>query len=213
MKRTVLAVSVVSIAIVAAIVVLNRKPSASSSGPLAGQPSSGLGQPLKVGKAFSVATVALGNEGKVAARVERVRVLGVTGPLELLGVRVRHLPGEPGSAFLGLFGFPPPEFPAVPLRQDPVVPVATERTESGDPLQELQLLIGVRATAPGIARYRAVEVTYSVSGRRYRHVYESAAYLCATTAPEINPADPCPTKETEGKFDDRTVDVTDILKA
>jgi hypothetical protein len=42
---------------------------------------------------------------------------------------------------------------------------------------------------------------------------ENAAYLCATTAPQINPADPCPPPTTEGKFDDRVVDVTEILKA
>ena len=164
MKRATPAVVIATIALIATIVLLNRKPSHRASEPLAAQPSSGLGQPLRVGEDFSVGTVSLGNGGKVPAKVERVRVLGVTGPLELLGVRVRHLPGEPGGAFLGVFGFPPPEYPAVPLRQDPIVPVATERTESGDPLQQLQLLIGVRATAPGIARYRAVEVTYSVRG-------------------------------------------------
>ena len=62
-------------------------------------------------------------------------------------------------------------------------------------------------------RFRAIEVTYSIRGHRYRRVLENAAYLCATTALEINLADPCPTSETDGKFDDRVIDVTEILKA
>jgi hypothetical protein len=210
MKRVLAAILGVTIA--AGILVLCATRSETRPGPIHSEGSSSLAQPLKVGEEFSAATAVLENEGKSPARVERVRLFGVTGPIELLGVRTRHEP-DPTGDFLGLFGFPPPGYTTAPLKQDPLVPVPTERTETGGPLQRVQLLIGLRPTAPGVARYRAVEVMYSVRGHRYRQIFEDAVYLCATTAPQGNPADPCPTKETEGKFDDRTVDVTDILKA
>lgn len=209
MKRLI-GLCVLGIALVTAIVAVRVRQS-SGPGPVNGPGASTLAQLLKVGDTFSVGSVALENEGRRPGKVQRIRLLGVTGPLELLGVRTRREP-DPAGDFLGFPGFPPPEYPAVPLQQDPVVPVPTERTEGGSPLQRLQLLIGVRATGPGVARYRAVEVTYSVGGRRYRQVMANAAYLCVTTASQINPADPCPTPETDGKFDDRTVDVTELLK-
>ena len=200
------------VGVLAVVVVMRVAGSAPDPGPVQGPGSSSLAQPLKVGEDFSAATAALENEGHYPARVERIRLLGVSGPIELLGVRTRHEP-DPSGDFLGLFGFPPPGYTTTPLHQDPVVPVPTERTEAGSPLQRLQLLIGLRATGPGVGRYRALEVTYSVRGRRHRRILENAVYLCATTAPEVNPADPCPTKDADGKFDDRNVDVTDILKA
>lgn len=210
MKR--LAVAVLGIVVVSGGLVFRASRAKPGPGPVHGPPASSLSQPLKVGEEFSAATAALVNEGQHPARVERVRLLGVTGPIDLLGVRTRHEP-DPSGDFLGLFGFPPPGYTTAPLKQDPVVPVPTERAEDGSPLQQLQILIGLRPTAAGVARYRAIEVTYSVRGRRHRRVLENAVYLCATTSPEVNPADPCPTKETEGRFDDRTVDVTDILRA
>ena len=209
--RRVLAAGVLGTMAIVGIFVLRGTGSDVRPGPIHGPLGSTLAQLLKVGDIFSVGSVDLENEGQHSGRVERIRLLGVTGPMEFLGVRTRREP-DPAGDFLGFPGFPPPEYPAVPLQQDPIVPVPTERTEAGSPLQRLQLLIGVRVTGPGVARYRAVEVTYTMRGRRYRRVMRNAAYLCATTAPEINPADPCPTKETEGKFDDRVVDVTDMLK-
>jgi hypothetical protein len=164
-----------------------------------------------VGDVFSIGSADLENEGRHPGRIERIRLLGVTGPLELLGVRTRREP-DPGGDFLGYPGFPPDRYPAVPWRQDAVIPVPTERTGEGSPLQRLQLLIGLRPTAPGVGRYRAIEVTYSIGGKRHRQVLENAAYLCATDAPELDIAAPCPTKETDGHFDDQIVDVTDILK-
>jgi hypothetical protein len=210
MKRLITAV-VLGIALLAGIMLVRIVDADPGPGPVHGPPSSGLGQPLKVGDVFSAGSSDLENEGQHPARVERVRLLGVTGSMDLLGVRTRHEP-DPSGTFLGLFDFPPPGYKTAPLVQDPVVPVPTERTGGGSPLQRLQLLIGLKPTAPGVARYRAIEVTYSVRGRRHRRVMENSVYLCATSAPEINPADPCPTKEIEGHFEDRVVDVTDILK-
>jgi len=211
MKRLI-GVCVLGVAVLGGIAAVRAARSEPGTGPIHGPLASTLAQLLKVGDDFSVGSVALENEGSRPGRVERIRLLGVTGPLEPLGVRTRREP-DPAGDFLGFPGFPPPEYPAVPLQRDSVVPVPTDRTEGGSALQRLQLLIGVRATAPGVGRYRAVEVTYSVGGRRYRRIMENAAYLCATTAPQINPTDPCPTPETAGKFDDRVIDVTAILKA
>src|SRR5688572_20940713 len=49
-------------------------------------------QPLEVGQDFSIGITTLYNRGKRPVTIERVRLLGVTGPLELLGVNTRRFP-------------------------------------------------------------------------------------------------------------------------
>lgn len=75
---------------------------------------------------------------------------------------------------------------------------------AGNPDEGLELVIGVRATKPGVARARAVEYTYKVDGRRYREVYDGSLYLCAPK--EDFTAETCP-GDAEGKFDDVNIEV------
>jgi len=102
------------------------------------------------------------------------------------------------------FGYPPPEWPSRPLSEEHVVPVAKTRTPAGTPGEGLELVIGVRATRPGVGRARAVEFTYKVGGRRYREVYDGSMYLCAPK--EQFTADTCP-GDAQGKFDNVSAEV------
>jgi hypothetical protein len=175
----------------AALVLVIRTASNPADGPVSGG-DGGLifGHRLGIGEVFSVGHVLLANEGKRPAVVERVRLVGVAGPLEMVGVRARRLPNErqPGM-FVGDYGFPPATYATNPLAEDNVVPVAKTRTRAGTPEERLELVIGVRATAAGVARSRAVEVTYRVGDERYTEVYETPIYLCA---PAVTYRDECP---------------------
>ncbi len=172
-------------------------------GPLsAGTGGSETGQKLGVGVEYSIGHALLINKGKRPAVVERVRLLGVTGGLELLGVMTHPVPDEKGQGmFLGLFGFPPTDldYPSKPLSEQNVVPVAKTFNESGEPDEGLELVIGVKATRPGVARARAIEFTYKAGGRKYREVYPGAIYLCAPK--EQFPDDTCP-GDAHGNFSD-----------
>ena len=191
---------VVAVVAVAAGLVL-RSGSDARDGPVsAGEDGFIFGHRLAVGEAFSVGHVLLANEGERPAVVERVRVVGVAGPLEVLGIRARHLPdeGQPGM-FAGDYGFPPTSFPTKGLGDANVVPVSKARTPAGTPEERLELVIGVRAAEPGVVRARGVEVTYRVGGDRYTEVYDTPIYLCA---PAAQYREECPPADLENDFGD-----------
>lgn len=83
----------------------------SGDGPLdASGEGSGYSQLIGVGVPFSIGLPLIGNLGDEDATLEEVRLVGVTGPLEILGLRTRPFPDD--SAFLlsfGMHGFPPTE--------------------------------------------------------------------------------------------------------
>src|SRR5205085_2583202 len=82
------------------------------------------------------------------------------------GIRSRLVPDNQGKGmFLGVLGYPPPGWPSQPLETQRQVPVAKTFFENGGPQEGLDLIIGVRATRPGVARARAVEFTYTVGGQ------------------------------------------------
>lgn len=156
-----------------------------------------------IGERFSVGVLLTNSAGKPAT-IERVRLLGVTDGLEVLGVRSRPVPDEYGKGmFIGALDYPPSEWSTKPLADQRVVPVATERTPSGEPGNGLQLVIGVRATRPGIARLRAVEYTYRVGSRRYRATYGGSTFLCAPA--EQYDSQSCPGDAGES-FSDKAVE-------
>ncbi|MGH9022135.1 MAG: hypothetical protein ACRDV9_03400 [Acidimicrobiia bacterium] len=71
----------------------------------AGSGGSETGQTLGVGVEYSIGHTLLANTGKRPAVVVRVRLLGVSGGLELLGVMPHLVPDGKGQGmFLGLFG-------------------------------------------------------------------------------------------------------------
>ena len=154
-----------------------------TDGPIdAGRPG-GVGQVLDPGEAYTAGHVLLGNLGDEPAVVERVRLVGVKGPIQFLGVRTRPVPGtDADGIFAGIKGFPPDGFVTRPLAEQNVVPVPTEFTEAGGPLQNLELALGVRSTGAGVGRAWGVEVTYRVDDTRYVERIKARIYLCAPAA-------------------------------
>jgi hypothetical protein len=199
MKRLAFVVAVA--VVVVGGVLLWRERQELGDGPVfAGTTKSATSQRLAVGVEYSIGHALLRNRGSEAATIERVRLLGVSDGLELLGVYSRPVPDEQERGmFLGDFGFPPAQWPSKPLAEQNVVPVAKTFTESGEPGEGLELVIGVKATRPGVARARAIEFTYRIGDRRYREEYEGAIYLCAPM--EQFTSETCPGKA-EGHFSD-----------
>lgn len=174
-------------------------------GPLdAGFPGA-YGQGLELGDAYTAGQVILLNEGDEPAVIERVRVLGVTDGIEVLGIHTRRVPGTDGElgTFIGAVGFPPQGYVTRPLAEQNVVPVPTEFTEGGSPAAGLELAIGVRATQPGVGRARGVEITYRVGGKRYREEINAGIYLCAPAA-DFTEDESCP-GELMDRFSDEVV--------
>ena len=204
MKR--LAFLTIVISLVAGGAVMALRSDGPGNGPVfVGEGSSETGARFDVGKPFSFGHVLLRTRGRLPATLERVRILGMTGGIELLGVQSRVVPDEQGRGMvLQAFGYPPAEWPSMPLAAQHVVPVGKTFEESGDPNEGLELVIGVRATKPGVARARAVEFTYRVGDRRYRETYDGSMYLCVPQ--EQFTADTCP-GDAHGKFDDVNAEV------
>ena len=128
------------------------------------------GQRLAVGEPTSFNGVTLRNRATKPAILERVRIVGLTGGFEVLGVQANRLPirlGLPGAGR------------SSSLAGEHVVPVSRTHSASGEPEDGLQLMIGARATAPGVARARGVEISYRIGPRHYRRSSDGAMYLCA----------------------------------
>ena len=182
MRRIALVLAAGALAAVALLIVSSRdaKPSA---GPVnAGGAHTATGQPIDLSVPYSFGYV-LRNYGKEPAVLEKVRVLGVTGPIDVLGVATQLRPnGSDLSTFVGAFGFPPTDYPSKSLAELHVVPVPAPHPPGEDPVEGLQLAIGVKATGPGVGKIRGIEFTYRVGGRRYRNFYEGNGFLCAPPA-------------------------------
>lgn len=178
---------------------------APGDGPLEGGVGNEQGQPLDVGQPYTWGSTLLLNEGKKPAVLERVRLLGVTGSLELLAVHTRQVPDERGQGlYFGDTSFPRSDYPSRPLAEQKVVPVPKTFGPEGSPIEGLQIILGVKVNEPGVARFGAVEVTYKVGGRRYREVYNDSVYLCAPYDAYTGNGD-CPSPEVRDRFDDRTL--------
>lgn len=177
----------------------------SSDGPLDGGVGTIQGQRLEVKEPFTWGSTLLLNKGKKPAKLERVRLLGVTGSFELLAVHTRPVPDERDQGlYLGDTGFPRTDYPSRPLAEQNVVPVPTTFSPEGTPYERLQIILGVQVGEPGVARFEAVEVTYKVGGRRYREVFQDSVYLCAPVA-VYKAEGQCPSDEVRNQFDDRTL--------
>jgi hypothetical protein len=159
------------------LVLVLRGPAVRTGGPIPPSAVINRGQPVDVGMDESFGYL-LKNEGKQPAILERVRVVGITGPIEVLGVWASLKTGDRGS-FITLPGFPPPEYPSRPLAEEHVVPVSSSFDDSGFPNDGLQLAVGVRATGEGFGRIRGIEFTYRVGKRRYRGSIDGYGLLCA----------------------------------
>lgn len=213
-RPAIVSLCVLAIGAVGTVAWLGRDDYDPSAGPIdSSQNGLAYSQPVEVGQDFSTGITTLYNRGKKPVVVERVRLLGVTGPLELLGVNTRPFPQGDVGIFFGEFGFPPARYPTKPLVDQNIVPVPTLfNPTTGNPDDGLELVIGVRATQPGISAYRAVEVHYRVGARDYREVFEAnAVHLCAPLAGYVDPTSyrsirDCPPRELKDKFEDRNLE-------
>lgn len=131
------------------------------------------------GEPQTVPHTILYNEGDEPAVVERVRLLDVAGPLDLLGVRARLLvPSMNDGLYPRRPGYPPSAYASEPLTKQNMVPPTPKPAPAADPEKALQLLIGVRSRGDA-AGYLAVEVTYTVGGQRYREVFHNGVTICS----------------------------------
>ena len=207
MKRAAAVLAALGLLVAAAfgVVAWRHRGTVAIGGPVEAGAGNAGGQRLGVGEDYSFGNVVLTNRSKSPARLEKVRVLGITAGFQVLGVRAIPTPVVPHEVYnyLGDFGFPPSKYPSKSLAEEHVVPVAKTHDESGEPYEGLELVIGARATQPGVARARGVEFTYRVGGRRYRRVFEGSMYLCAPK--EQFPGDACP-GDARGQFGDGTAE-------
>jgi|GEM_PF-2936571 len=174
-----------------------------SGGPV--QVDSGIyGQRLAVGQTTVVRGITLRNTARQAATLEKVSIVGMTGGFDVVGVRADPAPTGAGAGTPA----PVPRFPSAEgqpftLAGAHVVPAATSGAD-GAADHGLQLVLGARATAPGVARMRGIEITYRVGPRRYRRTTDAAIYLCAPR--QRFTAANCP-GGAEGRFGNVVMDV------
>jgi hypothetical protein len=211
-KRAVVVSGVLAflLAALAAIVLWQHRNGIAVGGPVSAGGGNASGQRLGLGQDFSFGNTVLTNRSSNPARLEKVRIVGISAGFEVLGVRAVPTPVIPLQVYnyLGDFGFPPAKYPSKPLSEEHVVPVAKTHDDAGGPYEGLELVIGARSAQPGVVGARGVEVTYRVGGRRYRRVSEGAMYICAPK--EQFQGNACP-GETRVVFGGRTAEfsVTD----
>lgn len=151
----------------------------SEDGPLDGDKGNGHGSPVIVGSEYDSFSVGLDNRGDEPIEIKRVRLVEVSGPVELIGVRARLVPedGPPGGG--GRVGAPGQSTISFPLKERNVIPVPTSLSELGNPEELLQILFRVKMTAEGIGRSRAVRVDYRAGGKSYTETFPFTMTLCA----------------------------------
>ena len=150
-----------------------------ADGPLTGSLPGEVGIPVEVGQVVTVGYTSLFNPGDTAAMVEGVRLLP-PDRIELVGVHTLLLPQD-GGGIAGTLEFPPKHYPSRPLAEQNVVAPAVPLAP-GEPEPNLQVLVGVRTSRPGVFQTDEVEVTYTVGDRRFVEAFPVKMILCAPTA-------------------------------
>ena len=126
----------------------------------------------------------------------------MTGGFEVLAVRANPWPTGSGAGTPAAPGVPSSEGRPSSLAGEHVVPGSKTRT-AGEAVQGLQPVIEARATVPGVARIRGIEITYRVGPRQYRHSSDPSIFLCAPL--ERYTAENCP-GDAERRFDNVVMD-------
>lgn len=163
------------------------------------------GQAIDAGDEMSLGVIRLFvASGHEEATVDRVRLVGVGGDLELLGIRTRKMP-QPKGNFYADFGYPPDHYADTkPLAEQNVVPVPSQRDADEEPAEGLMLVIGLRSQEDGIVGARAVEVTYHVGPAQFTERYEKSIFLCSPMADFLDSGCP-PENEDDRGWGDKSL--------
>lgn len=122
------------------------------------------------GKAVSIGLFVPWNTASGAATLDSVRTIDKTAGLEIVGAG--SLPSDVtgvGSAR----SFPPSGYALSPVRGSAVPP-------GSGPLDDFQLVIGLRATEPGLYAIPAFDLRYHVEGREFHAILLQGAWLCVS---------------------------------
>lgn len=122
------------------------------------------------GNAVSIGLFVPWNTASGAATLDSVRTIDKTAGLEIVGTG--SLPSDVtgiGSART----FPPSGFALTPVRNSAVLP-------GSGPLDDFQLVIGLRASEPGLYAIPAFDLSYHVEGREFHAILLQGAWLCVS---------------------------------
>jgi len=128
--------------------------------------------PVNIGKPVSMGPLPLRNEGDRDVTLERVELVGVDRALALIGMVVVEPDGRHPLVGAGP-GFPPAEPGGTihPVRGYVLPPAQTNANY-------VQILFGLRLTAPGRAGARRIAVDYRVGDVPYRAYFDHSMWLC-----------------------------------
>jgi hypothetical protein len=122
------------------------------------------------GKAVSIGLFIPWNTGSAVATLDSVRTTDKTDGLEIVGTG--SLPSD--AAGVGATrSFPPSGFALSPVRGSIVPP-------GSGPLDDFQIVIGLRATEPGLYAIPAFDLGYHVGGREFHAILLQGAWLCVS---------------------------------
>lgn len=149
-------------------------------------------QPVPVGEAYDMGSVAtfFVNRGKKPIVIDRARLIGAAGPLELLEIRTH--PVAAGTENTRIYGGGVVEtselrFPTEPFAGHNTVAVPKLFSKSGNPDEGLQLLFRLRMTEKGVGRWEALEIFYRAGHKQHREVFPWSVWLCAPADEYMRP--------------------------
>lgn len=125
------------------------------------------------GEAVSIGLFVPWNTATGPATLDAVRTIDKTMGLEIVGTG--SLPSDvPGVG--SARSFPPSGTSPAPIRGSAIPP-------GSGPLDDFQLVIGLRASEPGLYAIPAFDLRYHVDGREYHAIILQGAWLCVSGEP------------------------------
>lgn len=155
-------------------------------GPLDVEATDRVSSPFTTGKAGSVATIVIQNEGDEVATLDSATPVGVDP-----GLVVEHVYVADGRRTTGPYccsnRWPPSRKlqPGVGFARSELRDPAGTRVPPFSPEDRapgVVLVVVVRADRPGAYAFRGVEITYRIDGKRYRRVLTNSFTACVTDA-------------------------------
>ena len=149
----------------------------SAPGPLAQSMETEDTVPIDVGQTMSFGQIVLVNPTAEVATVRAVTPLNPTAGLEIVALRLVRR-GDPALPLTGTaLGYPPPDIPAGRI-VDPVGVGVRPATAAKPWEEQVEVLIALRAPAPGLYSIPSFKIEYSIGGKAYSDVFQQAIRLC-----------------------------------